>query len=542
MKRLFLLLIVGILLMSACNPVESMPSDDQSEANLEPGNDVAEEEIELDTQSNGDQDDQSPKIVPTHANSEPLQSSTLFKRDWKDRELFKQDLLESEQNILSGLQGAAEYHIDITIPSHMDFFEGKQEVFYTNRETVALEEIYLHTYPAHSGAEVEISNVSINGSSVEFEQQFDDQAIYIPLTDPLYPQGEIILKLDFKMTLPHDMGGNYGLYGFFEDYLVLDLFYPMIAVYDDEGWNVKDLADWGDLTYLDSSFYMVRVQAPKEMNLATTGFMLEQEIEGKNQITTFAAGPARDFYIAGSEKFEVESTEVVGVLVNSYSDPEFAEGRAFVLHVAENALKSFNERFGDYPYHELDLIGTPMLAGGIEYPGIVALALEYYDPNGTVAGFPNHVFLETATAHEVGHQWFYNMVGNDQVDEPWLDEAVTQYVTSKYYEDVHSIYNANQYRASWYNLWDRVEKAEIPVGLSTLDYEGNQYAPIVYGRGPLFIMDLEHEVGEEIMKEFMKTYSTENRWEIATGEVFINTFEEICNCDTSELLDKWLYE
>ena len=51
---------------------------------------------------------------------------------------------------------------------------------------------------------------------------------------------------------------------------------------------------------------------------------------------------------------------------------------------------------------------TPQLGGGIEYPGHV---MQGQNTLGV-------------TSHEVGHQWFYGLVGNDQGRDPWLDEGL----------------------------------------------------------------------------------------------------------------------
>jgi aminopeptidase N len=60
---------------------------------------------------------------------------------------------------------------------------------------------------------------------------------------------------------------------------------------------------------------------------------------------------------------------------------------------------------------------------------------ELYDPQAEIAGTNSTVILESTVAHETGHQWFYNGVGSDQTNEPWLDESVTQYITGEYFYD-----------------------------------------------------------------------------------------------------------
>jgi aminopeptidase N len=49
---------------------------------------------------------------------------------------------------------------------------------------------------------------------------------------------------------------------------------------------------------------------------------------------------------------------------------------------------------------------------GIEYPNLI---------------FQGPVSLERPTTHEVAHQWFYSLVGNDQARDPWLDEGLANW-------------------------------------------------------------------------------------------------------------------
>ena len=63
----------------------------------------------------------------------------------------------------------------------------------------------------------------------------------------------------------------------------------------------------------------------------------------------------------------------------------------------------------------------------MEYPHLVQIDETFYR---TWELYP---YLEMITVHETAHQWFYGLVGNDEVDEPWLDEALTEYMTMRYY-------------------------------------------------------------------------------------------------------------
>jgi aminopeptidase N len=259
---------------------------------------------------------------------------------------------------------------------------------------------------------------------------------------------------------------------------------------------------------------------------------------GDAQVLTIAAGPARDFYLAASDRYEVVSTTVGETVVNSYAFAERMDSAEFALQVAADALQSFNARFGVYPYTEFDVVSTPMLALGIEYPGIVGITLNVYDSEA-----PSNSRLEIPLAHEVAHQWFYNVVGNDQMDEPWLDEAMAQYLTGLYFADVYGEAEAEQYRSDmWYDYWGRVYQAEVPIGLAAHAYAGNEYGPIVYGRGPIFLAALAEEMGQETFDAFLRDYYVSNRWGIGTGEAFRQLAEQHCQCDLSALFEEWVYE
>jgi hypothetical protein len=101
---------------------------------------------------------------------------------------------------------------------------------------------------------------------------------------------------------------------------------------------------------------------------------------------------------------------VVGVAEGAAGDPNALAAR----HA--KALDDLAARFGEYPYARLTIGVTSGLTGGIEFPG--------------------HIFLGSGVAtihlvHEVAHQWFYGLVGNDQFRDPWLDEGFAMYGQSR---------------------------------------------------------------------------------------------------------------
>jgi hypothetical protein len=461
-----------------------------------------------------------------------------FGSNWDNRTVFQETLVGSVP--LDDFGTASVYHIDLVVPPDFELLLGREWIRYTNQEDQPLEEIYFQLFPNAAGGRTTVSALRIDDTEVEPVLEYLDSVIRAPLPAPLAPSQAIIVQVDFTVEISREMAGNYGLFGYFDGFLVLDGFYPVIPVFDDEGWNVQDPPPIGDVTYLDTCFYQVRVTAPRDVDLVASGSEIQRDRVGRNQVVTWAAGPARDFYLAAAVGLEVASGRAGETVINSYTPPQQQAGAELALQVAREALALFDERVGPYPYDEFDLIGTPMRALGVEYPGMTAISLAMYDLESTVAEVPAPIMLEGTVVHEVAHQWFYNVVGNDQVDEPWLDEALAQYLTGLYYREVYGDQAEQDYRQSWTSRWDRIGDEPIPIGLPTSAYAAEEYSPIVYGRGPLFLAALEDHMGRQTFAGFLAGYYETHKWGIATGETFKALAEQHCRCDLSEMFAAWV--
>lgn len=477
-----------------------------------------------------------PTAVPTAL---PAPVSTAVPDDWGDRSIYRDGLISSEQGVLDELPGASIYHISVMIGEELTSLQGQERIRYTNQEEQPLEEIYFQLYPNMLGGSVQISAASVNDQPVQAVPESGNTTLRMPLTSALQPGESCVLQLDFMVNLPTEPGGNYGLLGYMNDILTLDGFYPSIPVHDAQGWHAGPVQPNADTTFNDVSFYRVQVQAPESLVLVSSGIAVESSSQDGWQKVTFAAGPARDFYLTASEKFQVLSTSVGETQVNSYAFKNNTRGAQLALNTAASAITHFSARFGAYPYTEFDVASTSLQgAYGIEYPGMTGINRELYEASDDA----NFTILEATVAHEVGHQWFYNLVGNDQGNEPWLDEAVTQYVTGLYFLDQYGAEGMSNYRASWFSRWDRVEQAGIPIGLEAGDYKGREYGAIVYGRGPLFVAALKEKMGSDAFDALMRDYCQAYHWQISSAAGFRQLAEEHCQCDLTDLFKAWVDE
>jgi len=477
-----------------------------------------------------------PDATPTPITT-PTSTSDPLETQWDDRTIFKAGLVPSAQATLDELDGASVYHLELEIANDLYHVTGTEEVRYTNKEDRTLNEVSFRLFPNILGGTMKISNLRVGELATSPKYELNNSLMIVPFVKPLAPGQSVVIQMDFSVTVPTTLEQNYGVLAYTEDVLALAHAYPMIAVYDDEGWNAEIPPPDGDVTYADASFYIVQVTAPKGLTLVTSGHRVSFDEAGQAQVLTVASGPARDFYLAASPLYEEISQTFGDVTIRSYTSKELGDGSQMALDVASRAMKVYSERYAPYPYTELDIVSTPTLALGIEYPGMIAITSWIYD----VSDEFTQVYMESTIAHEVGHQWFYNLVGDDQLDDPWLDEALTQFVTLQYYIDEYGTEGEEGFTNELNSRWAGVGNEKIPIGLPVAGYTGWEYGAIVYGRGPLFFVALKEVMGDAAFDAFIKEYTATLSWDIATPETLQALAEKNCACDLDAIFNEWVY-
>jgi hypothetical protein len=431
--------------------------------------------------------------------------------------------------------GMTEYRLNVNVAPDLSKITGQADILYTNRESVPLDTIYLHLYPNLWDGGMTVTEAQVDGKPVTATYPSGDDVIGLPLAAPLAPGESVDLALHFAVPVPSGEGvGNYGEFALQDGVLALAHFYPTVAVYD-TGWRLATPALHGDVIFQDASLYDVTLIAPADLEVVATGETLGKTVNADGSATwRLGGGPMRDFNVVASRDYLSASTQVGDIRVNSYFLPGDEEGGRKTLDWAAQALTIYQKEFGAYPYRELDVVETGTTAGGIEYPGLVAIASRLYsDP-------ARQTIFESAAVHEVAHQWWYNVVGNDQVNHPWLDESLAQYATYRYFQDVDGNAGGQGFIDSLNARWAAVGREKKPIDLPTSDYTAKEYGAIVYGRGPLFFLALRDRLGEEKMAELLRRYYSEETWDIATPEKFRALAEKVAGTSLADLWAEWV--
>jgi aminopeptidase N len=381
------------------------------------------------------------------------------------------------------------------------------------------------------GGSITVSHVLLDGQAVT--PRHSAGVLTIPLAGPLQPGESVVFHLDFDVTVPTQGGSYYyGIFGYNSGILSLAHACPTVLVYNQDGWN-NQLPDLdGDPLFSDTSFYLVSVDAPANLVLVGSGAEVQRSETAGRQQVLYADGPARDFYLAAAAGL-VKISETVGeVTVNSYAFARDNQGSQNALDTAAAALPIYDSRYALYPYTEFDIVPIVTEAGGVEFPGMTAVASSVY---GGVMGD----WMEIVVAHELGHQWFYNLVGNETQGQPYLDESLVEFATWQYFTDRYGAAGTQEYQAEIDSTW--YDRQAIPIGLPVSGYTSDGYVQIIYGRGALFFAALRDRMGAAVFDKFMKDYVQHFSWDIATTDTFKALAEQECGCDLTPLYQEWVY-
>lgn len=430
---------------------------------------------------------------------------------------------------------ATRYTIEVTVTFNDDeaTLSGRERIHYTNQQTFALDTLYLMLWPNDRNqylSEMELRNVMVNGEPRAFELENRGIAARIDLIDPLAPGQSLEVSAEFSVIAHPDIEAAPARFGLTNGVLLAPTFYPLIPRITEDGqWQTIPAPEGGDTTNSDTALYQWRVTAPADLALIGTGTVIDSNSNSNTQTLTFITGPVRDLALVVGP-LELYQREVDGIRVNAYLLPDHAEFADEMLDFSAKQIEILQNAIGPYPYNELDVVDAPGAFGGIEYPGTIFIGVVGPDE-----------FFEYATVHEVGHQWFYSLIGDDQLLEPWLDEAAATYTEYLYLEETRGQVYAEGFLDYLWGDLPFADDPDQPIGLRVKDY-GNDYGVIVYSKGALFFAALRQELGDETFFTFLRNYFTAYRYGFATTADFHAIAEQTCACDLSALFDLWVYK
>lgn len=442
-----------------------------------------------------------------------------------------------------------QYKLDVKLDTKLKTLTGKEKLTYVNKSKVPLKEVYFHVYPnaykeksttpsqfgfnqtfpeGFSAGSIDIKDVCTNGKLSDFEISGKDKTILrIPLEKELKPGKKVDLSLDFIVKIPkgkdrlsyYDTSYNFGNW------------YPIAAEYDNKGWHLDSYYSMGDPFYSTVSNYKVDVTVPKDYIVASTGEAGKEKIKNNLKTYSFSEENVRDFAFTTSNKFKVKEEKVDGINIKCYglgTDSELS----YEMNYAKNSIKTFNKFFGKYPYKTYSVAESSFLTG-MEYPGIVFIS---NDPSYKKSGY-----YESIVVHETAHQWWYGVIGDDEVNEAWLDESFACYSENIYNESVKSSRGDFLRLKDYYNIYSKANPDKNVILKPVQDFKDDiEYSTLVYYKGAVMLDDLREKIGDEEFFKIIQTYYSRYKYRITTTEDFIGVVNEITGENWNNYFDKWL--
>jgi hypothetical protein len=424
----------------------------------------------------------------------------------------------------------------------------------------------------------------INGISVKWE--FDPVHIDIAkvfLNEPLAPGKSAVITTPFYVKIPVGVYSRLGHIG--ESYQITQWF-PKPAVYDREGWHPMPYLSQGEF-YSEYGSYDVKITVPKNYVLGATGDLqngekelkwLEQKVldteaiiktksyefnkagkpdmsfpESSTELKTlhFKQDNVHDFAWFCDKRFHVLKGEVTlpwsKEKVTSwamFTNSEFVLWERSIEYL-NDAIHYYSLWNGDYPYKHVTAVdGSISAGGGMEYPNITVIG-KSYTPSG----------LEQVIVHEVGHNWFYGILGSNERVNAWMDEGLNTFNETRYqevkYPNSKMDLGVPEKIAEKLGLSERGPRGvydigyefnarrnyDQPLGFSSEKFTNMNYGALVYGKTAIGLDFMKEYLGEPLFDSIMHAYFQRWKFKHPQPNDLHAIFEEKAGKDVS-----WFFE
>lgn len=261
--------------------------------------------------------------------------------------------------------------------------------------------------PARAGGRVSTGQVSVDGRGVA-STRASATLLRVPLAAPVEAGRAVTIDVPFRLQLPTGVNDRYGVRG---ETMWFGSGLPLLAWERGRGWAVEPptTAFAEAATSEVAQLAELAVTRPAGLTVLAPGTPVSDD----GRTARFRAAAVRDVAVAVG-RFRTTTVSAGGVPVVVGVAPQVRDSAAVVATELARSLKVHAARFGPFPFERLVTAVVPDLRGGVEFPGFVLLG------TGQAQG-------DATGSHEVAHEWFYGLLGDNQARDPWLDEAFATY-------------------------------------------------------------------------------------------------------------------
>jgi len=467
-------------------------------------------------------------------------------------------------------QQDVKYSIDVTLDDRRHQLRGREELAYTNNSPEPLTFIWFHLWPnayrdnhtafaaeqrRHNNLKFEFAkqaergsidslNFVVNGQPAKLEYDpINPDIAKLVLPQPLAPGATATIATPFRVQVP----GSFSRLGHVGQSYQISQWYPKPAVLDRRGWHPIPYLSQGEF-YSEFGSFDVTITLPSNYTVGATGELQNPDEKARlaqlaladvtkktkedfGKDMTFPPSDAstktlryvqdrvHDFAWFADKRFHVLQSSVTlpsgrnvqsMVLFTNKEPQKWVKG----LQDVNDALTYYSKWVGDYPYASATAVDGALVAGGgMEYPMVT-------------------VTMPGAIVHEVGHNWFYGILGSNERDFPWMDEGVNTYTETRVSEldTLKSSGMASILKSPKMSARLGIDKlppaalAQVPYqmlasrgldqpvqGPTSADYTSLNYGFVVYQKTASLFKYLAGYLGQEKFDQAMRLYY--QRWQ-----------------------------
>jgi len=499
-------------------------------------------------------------------------------------------------------QQEVNYKIDVKLNDVDHSLKAFEQLQYVNNASNSISFIYFHLWPnAYKNNETALAkqllklkktelffskeeergyidslDFKVNGKQVKVEYDAQNPDICkLILNEPLRSLDTLNITTPFYVKIPD---AKFSRLGHDKQAYYITQWYPKPAVYDADGWHQMPYLDQGEF-FSEFGSFDVSITVPKNYVLSATGDREDNEEEenflNENVIRTLGLMETGR-YNASDMAFPASSTQFKTIKFKQYRVHDFAwfaDKRYNVLHDQiqlpntnrtvdtwvyftnkqfnywKDALDYVNEStifysylVGDYPYNNVSAVdGVIMAGGGMEYPNITVI--------GSVG---SKMELDITIAHEVGHNWFYGILGSNERDQPGLDEGINSYYEMNYIRAKYPNYKVGELigfdstrkflGVNKISYWREKELAYLfsakanldqPIETHSQDLSNFNYGSIIYCKTAVVFDYLRDYMGDEAFNKAMQFYYENYKFKHPQMKDLVSTLQYFSGNDLS---------
>lgn len=487
-------------------------------------------------------------------------------------DLYAQDEMYFQQEV--------DYRIAVELDDSSHVLTGDIEIKYTNNSTDTLSYLYFHLWPnAYKNQQTAFAKQLLNSDRLDFhfskkeDRGFIDQLEFTCNGEPI-PWKEDFLNPDItKLNLPQaippgetvtittpfrvKLSNNFSRLGHVDEAYMICQWYPKPAVYDKDGWHQMPYLDQGEF-YSEFGSFDVSITLPENYVVGATGDLQtasekafldkkaasSQKVDyetvsyGDNQIPAsskkkktirYTAENVHDFAWFADKRYYVQKGSVElasGRSIETYTmftDREADLWNKKALKYTNRAVQFYSDIVGEYPYNSVTVVQGDYRGQDMEYPMVTVIGLAGYGSG-----------LDNVITHEVGHNWFYGILGSNERDHPWMDEGWNSYLDSRYMSTYYRYDTETEYIAY---LYEANKYEDQPIESRSQDLSSINYYICGYAKPTMSFRYLQEYLGAEELDRILKKYFETWKFKHPSPENLRAVFKE----ESSKDLD-WFFD